>query len=220
MRLEDRVAVREVMEAGDPFPWVEGVRASYCVEYHGPRQGAFHRSIEPGTGMEAVLAPGAEVERAPEHGHVLVLGPELDFEAGVGVEVGVGPDAVFGSLSGMKAGRDWLVREPFGVVVVVVPGRARRGIRPVVCVALSLLCWVDLVCGAFRRGLVWARVEQMNHFRYHMRRRWVVALVAGAGLLLGLACRRGTVAACACLSDRYRVETASDVVDARAVGPY
>lgn len=205
--------MREVMEVGDPFPWVEVVRASCYVEYRGPPQGAFHRSVGPGTEIEVELAFGAGVERALAHGDAQ-LESELEFE------VEVESEAVFGNLSETQVGRDWLVRELFEVVVVMAQGRARRGIRRVVCVALSLLCWVDLVCGAFRRYLVWARVGRMNHFRCRMRRRWVVVLVAGAGLLLELACRRGTVAACACLSDRCRVEMASDVVDARAAEAY
>lgn len=218
MHLEDRVAAHEAMEVGDPFPWVEGVRASCCVGYRGLPRGAFHRLAGIETEVEAEVGAGhgsgPGLERALGLGPV--LGPVPVIGAVVGAGVGV---AVFENLSETKLGRDWLVKEPFGLVVVV-PGRAPRGIRLIVCVVRSLLCWVGLVCGAVRRCLVSGRVGRMNHFRCHMRRCWLGVLVAAAGLLLVLACRRGTVAVCACLSDRCRGGTASDVVDARAAGSY
>lgn len=226
MHLEDQVAAHEAMEAGGPFLWAEAVRASCCVGYRGLPRGAFHRLAGTETEVEAEvgagLGSGAGLERALGLGLGPVIGPVIGPVVGAVVEAvfgaGVGV-AVFENLSGTKLGRDWLAKGLFGVVVVVL-GRARRGIRLKVCVVRFLLCLVGLFYGAVRRYLVSGTVGRMNHFRCHMRRCWPGVPVAGAGLLLVLACRRGTVAACACLSDRCRGGTVSDVVDARAAGPY
>lgn len=142
MHLGDQVAAHEAMEAGGPFLWVEAVRASCCVGYRGLPRGAFHRLAGTETGVEAEvgagLGSGAGLERALGLGLGPVIGPvvgavvEAVFGAGVGV-------AVFENLSGTKLGRDWLAMGLFGVVVVVL-GRARRGIRLIVCVVRFLLC--------------------------------------------------------------------------------
>lgn len=75
-----------------------------------------------------------------------------------------------------------------------VMGRARHGLRRVVCGVRSLLCWDDLVCGVVRRYRVLERVGRMNHFRSHRRLCWRVVLVAEVELLVVLVCRGGVPA--------------------------